>query len=159
MFDTLIFAEAAVNDSRGAMTVIGLNQRVIAPAATPFNMRQRVVMTFSDEVPGSLGKEFGELPGGSVSIRVLDPDGLAVFAVSEDIEVPKEKRWTDLPLLATLVVDIDIKGDAYGIYVVEVMHRGDGLEEQIRRVPIYIVNPSIAVSAPVKPAEAFALNQ
>ena len=155
-FDILALAEGATNDVRGALALVGVNQRVIAPGTLPFNIKQRLVMTLSDEMPDSSGREFGHISGGIVSLRVLDPAGSATFVTSEDIKVPKEKRWLDLPLVINIIMDVDIKGDSYGIYIVEVTYKPSDSEELTRRFPLYIVPAQAALSSGEGPIRAFA---
>lgn len=153
--DFLMLVEAAVNDGRGALALVGVNQRVIAPTTLPFNIKQRLIMAFSDEMPDSSGQEFGDIPGGVVSIRVLDPAGSATFATSEEIKLPVEKRWLDLPLVANVIMDVDIKGDSYGVYIVEVTHKPSDSGELTRRFPLYIAHPQAALDPPDGPSRAF----
>jgi hypothetical protein len=157
--DVVILAEAAAVDGRGALTLVGVNQRVLVPATIPFNIRQRIIGTLTDELPESAGHEFGEIPDGMVSVRVIDPTGDTTFSASEEVALPEsapvKKRWVDLPLTANLIVDIDIKGDSYGVYVIEVTYKPVDAEEETRRFPLYIVPPDVAFNQELESGTAF----
>jgi hypothetical protein len=156
-FDVIVLAEAAAVDARGALTLIGVNQRVLAPATIPFNIKQRLIGTLTDELPESAGHGFGEIPDGIVSVRVINPEGDTTFSASEEVALPPsaKKRWADLPLTANLIVEIDIKGDSYGVYVVEVTYKPIDSAEKTRRIPLYIVAPDIAFGQGPEPGDAF----
>lgn len=155
LFDFLALAENAANDSRGALTLVGLNQRVIAPLSLPFDFNQRLVIGVSDELKNSSGSEFGQVPDGVISIKVLDPSGDAVFVTNEEVKLPGEKRWLDLPLLANVVVDLNFRCNTYGIYVIEITHTPSDSEEQMRRFPVYIVSHQVALNRDKEPGRAF----
>jgi hypothetical protein len=153
-FDVLTLAEGAVNDGRGALTLVGVNQRVLAPSAFPFLIKQRLVIILSDEVLGSIG-EFGHVPDGLVSVQVLDPDGSITFSLSEEIKVPSNKRWLDLPLVVNLIMDVDIKGDICGVYVVEVKYVPTNSDELTHHLPLYVVQPNVLISPVSESGRAF----
>lgn len=153
-FSVLALAEGAVNDARGALALVGVDQRVLAPSAFPFNIRQRVILILSDEIPGVIG-DFGNAPGGTVALQVLDPSGSITFSVNEEIKVPANKRWLDLPLVVNLIMDVDIKGDSYGVYVIEVKYTPTDSDEMTHRLPLYVVEPNVVLSPAAGPGRAF----
>lgn len=152
--DILILAEGAVIDGRGTLSLIGVNQRVISPLSLPFHIKQRLIMALSDEAPESPEPEFGQIPSGEVAVKVLDPTGSATFATSEEIKAPTEKQWLDLPLVLNVIMDVDIKGDSYGIYTVEVRYTPPDSGEQLHRFPIYVVSPQMAFNTETFPRRA-----
>jgi hypothetical protein len=153
-FDILALAEGAVNDARGALTLVGVNQRVLAPSALPFMIKQRLVLILSDEIPGSTG-DFGHVPGGTISIQVLDPTGSITFSANEEIKVQANKRWLDLPLVVNLIMEVDINGNSWGVYVIEVKYTPTDSDELMHRLPLYVVNPNVVLSAEAEPGRAF----
>jgi hypothetical protein len=125
--------------------MVGVNQRVIAPAALPFVAKQRLVMILSDEAAESDGRSFGPAPRGSVTIKVLDPKGSCTFSSTEKIDVPVKKRWKDLPLIVNIIVDIDVKIDFFGVYLVEATFAPEGPGEITRRFPLYAIDPTSTI--------------
>jgi hypothetical protein len=154
-FDVLALAEGVVADIRGALTLVGINQRVLAPTILPFVIKQRLVVVISDEIPESKGSEFGQAPDGVVSIQVFDPAGEDIFLAREVIKLPAEKKWEDLPLVVNMIMDVDVRGASYGVYLIEVTYTPADSVEVTRRFPIYVVEPRVAMSTGTGPDKAF----
>jgi hypothetical protein len=154
--DLVVLAEAATNDTRGALALIGVNQRVVVPTALPFSLKQRVVMMFSDDAGETPGEGFDEVLDGDISIKVFDPSDVQRFAWNQELKLPTEKRWVDLPLIANIIVDVDLSGDSYGVYIVEVSFKSADSREDVRRFPVYVVGPQVATSETEAPRRAFA---
>jgi hypothetical protein len=145
----MALAEGATNDARGAMAVVGVNQRVIPVVALPFSSSQRVVMTLTDEIAGSDGHEFDKLFEGSVSINVISPSGTPTFTTNEDVKFDVDKQWVDLPLVANIVIEVNITGDTHGVYIVETtLTPNDDRDPVVSRYPVYIVDPQRTIHNP-----------
>jgi len=138
--DQIFLTEGATADTRGALTSVGVNQRVYS-FALPFRLQLRAVIMLTDEVEGADGAEFDDLTETRLAISVTGPAGDSVFSWAEPVTLPDGKSWVDLPLLATVVTDVIVSGNEYGIYIVEVRCSTEGLEEYIRRIPVYIISP------------------
>lgn len=136
--DKILLVEAAANDLRGALTLVGVNQRVFFFPILPFRFQLRAVIMLTDEVEGSDGKEFEDFPESQLDINVIDPEGVPSFSWVEQIRLDHEKKWVDLPLLAAVVSDVTVSGNTHGVYVIEVRFSVPGQEEFIGRFPIYI---------------------
>lgn len=137
--DQVLLVEAAANDLRGALTLVGANQRVLTFPALPFRVQLRAVLMFTDEMPDADGAAFEESRDIHVSINVIGPEGISGYISNQPVSLPAEKKWVDLPLMATIVADVIIAGDSYGIYLVEIRSAAVGQDEQVRRIPVYIV--------------------
>jgi hypothetical protein len=62
--DLLVLAEGVTADARGALTLVGVNQRAIVAASMPFSVKQKVVISLTTRRRGQTGtysKSF--LPG------------------------------------------------------------------------------------------------
>jgi hypothetical protein len=150
----VLVAEAATNDLRGALALIGVNQRALIGPKLPFNAQLRVVIMLTDETDEAEGQGFEESRNAQLSINVIDPEGDSRSAWNEPVNLPTEKRWVDLPMLANVIVDVPIRGNAYGIYLIEVRYTPSDDEEQKKRIPLYVV-PQPMNLIPDAPSKAF----
>ncbi|MBO0801594.1 MAG: hypothetical protein J2P25_00750 [Nocardiopsaceae bacterium] len=137
--DLFVLAEGVTADARGALTLVGVNQRAIATASLPFSVRQKIVISLTDEVEGPAGHEFAKLPDGDLTIRVTDPSGTPQFAISQNFKMPKEDMPAMMPKIANIIADIVISGTSYGEYTAQTTFRTTDGEEFSREFPIYVV--------------------
>jgi hypothetical protein len=142
--DIFVLAEGVTNDARGALTLVGVNQRAVSVNSLPFHVIQKVVIGFTDESPESPGLFLDGTPSGDLSIRVQDPTGNSQFAINQSFQIPNPlKPQADLPQFSYIVADVVISGDLPGTYIAEVSYRCISGEVEIRKFPLYIV-PSVA---------------
>ncbi|TRO64776.1 hypothetical protein [Streptomyces sp. IB201691-2A2] len=152
--DSVLLAEGIATDARGAFTAVGVNQKIISSAALPFAVKQNLVLIFTDESDESEftspeGKDF------SVSVRLLDPDGQASFAVSQPL--PKVKKsWVDLPSLMNLVVEVSVSGNRYGKYSLVAALQEKGVDQEKKVITLFVTPALDLTSAsPERPGKAF----
>jgi hypothetical protein len=136
--EQIFLAEAAVTDSRGALALIGVNQRVLVIPAMPFSIGLRCVVTLTDEVAGTIGREFDRQTNGNISVGVVDPEGRTTFSVTQMVGGP-EKRFADLPTILNAISDLSITGTSYGIYGVQINFSAVDGGAQEQTIPIYVI--------------------
>jgi len=139
--DLFVLAEGVTNDARGALTLVGINQRVISPAALPFRATFKAVVGITDEIDGPDGPDFEVLPDGELRVRVIDPSGTSQFAVSQIFKMPQEKPQDKIPTVVNIIADVVVSGDSYGTYSADIAYRFADGEEESRRFYIYVVPP------------------
>lgn len=137
--DLFVLAEGVTADARGALTLVGVNQRVIVAGSLPFSVRQKVVISLTDETQGPLGQAFEDFPNGDLSALVTDPAGTRQFVINQSFKVPKENPPEGLPKIANIIADIVISGTTYGEYTARVSFRTTDGDEEAREFPIYVV--------------------
>ncbi len=131
----IILAEGIGQDSRGAFTLIGINQNVLTIPRLP-RATKRIVMPHLvvDE------KEFK--PGDSVAFKVsvISPSNEILSAHPGQIALG-EVMWPDLPVALDLPVDVMLNCSEYGAYRVEVIAQlgGDSVKSD---VIIYVRQPT-----------------
>lgn len=154
--EQVLLAEGVTNDSRGALSLIGVNQRVIASPNLPVNIRLQCVVMLTDEVADE-DRTFDESAPGNVSIEVLRPDGTTAFAVTQPI-VRVQKRFVDLPVLINVISGIVVTGTTHGVFMLRARYiPPNGEPQQERHVPIYVVAPPPTLT-PEAPMRAFDLS-
>ena len=113
-------AEGVGRDSRGVITVIGLNQNVLIPLELPTKTTRVMILHLTDVEPEqTLG----------FTMKVTDPAGepLAIHGGEMKIGQP---QFPDLPIAADIPVDLVISAASYGTYTVEVEFKEPGGETQ-----------------------------
>lgn len=137
--DLFVLAEGVTADARGALTMVGVNQRVIVAGSLPFSVRQKIVISLTDEMQGPHGHDFEELPDGDLSIRVTDPSGDPQFAISQGFKMPQENLPEQGPKIANIVADVVVSGTTFGEYTVAATFRTADGGEVAKNFPIYVV--------------------
>jgi hypothetical protein len=152
--DIFVLAEGVTSDARGALTLVGVNQRAVSVDSLPFRITQKVVVGFTDESPESPGLFSDGTPSGDLSIDVKDPAGNSQFTINQSFAIPKQpKPRPDVPQFSYIVADVVISGASHGIYIAEVAYRRVSGEVESRRFPIYIVPSSASISNSATPHE------
>lgn len=137
--DLFVLAEGVTADARGALTLVGVNQRTIVAGSLPFPVRQKVVISLTDEDQGPDGHMFEELPDGDLTIRVTDPSGTLQFAINQGFKMPKVDRPAGAPQIVNIIADIVLSGTSYGKYTAQATFRTTDAEEFAKEFPIYVV--------------------
>lgn len=131
-----VIAEGFALDSRGAGTLVGTNQRVVA-TSFPTSFRSTLALSVTDETDEA--GIFTPSANSEVSVRVIDSRGLVNFAVTSQIP-GEEKRFFDLPLQTNLQTDLEIESDHPGVFTVDIEVRSEGeVVDRLRRY-IYLVD-------------------
>jgi hypothetical protein len=139
-YDLFVLAEGVTGDARGALALVGVNQRAISVGSLPFSIRPKVVIGFTDEASSVTGHDFTDVSGGELSIKVTAPDGNLRFAADQPFQVPiVQKQREDLPYFGYVIADVPISGTLFGVYTAEVSYRPTSGEAECRTFPVYIV--------------------
>jgi len=150
--DIFVLAEGVASDARGALTLVGLNQRAISVNSLPFRVTQKVVLGFTDESTDSLGRLSDEDLGGELSIRVVDPAGNSQFTINQSFKIPKVPKPTpNLPQFSYIVADIVVSGAMHGAYTADISYQFTCGEVEGKKFALYIVPPISPVSSSETP--------
>lgn len=140
--DIFVLAEGVTPDARGALTLVGVNQRAISVDSLPFRVTQKVVIGFTDESPESPGQFLSGTPSGELYIRVQNSAGDSEFTINQSFQLPQPvKPRPDIPAFSYIVADVVISGASYGAYTAEISYRYASGEVESRSFVIYIVEP------------------
>lgn len=140
--DIFALAEGVASDARGALTLVGVNQRAISVNSLPFRVTQKVVLGFTDESADSLGHLSDEALSGELSISVTDPAGNSQFTINQSFQIPKvPKPWTEIPQFSYIVADMIVSGTTHGVYTADISYRRVSGEVEDRKFALYIVPP------------------
>lgn len=137
--DLFVLAEGVTADARGALTLVGVNQRTIVAPSLPFPIRQKVVISLTDEADGPAGHPFEELPDGDLTIRVTDPSGTLQFAINQGFKMPKVDVPAGAPQIVNIIADIVLSGTSHGEYLAQATFRTTDDEEFAKEFPIYVI--------------------
>lgn len=106
-------AEASAIDSRGAMTLVGINQNVVVAETLPALRKRVLVLHLRDsEEPEQL-----LVPGARLTVKmwVNGPDESEIFRQTATVDIG-EKRWADIPGGANVTTEMQLNIEAYGRY-------------------------------------------
>jgi hypothetical protein len=109
----MIIAEGFGTASNGAVTAIGVNQRIIVAPELPANSKRGVMAHFT-EVESNLGGQDLE-----VSITVSDPSGKAIVANIAPARLSQLPQWPDVPPGVDIFLDIPLRLSEYGAYEIK----------------------------------------
>jgi hypothetical protein len=137
--ESAILAEGVVADIRGAMTIVGFNQRVVGAPNLPFGFRQTLVLTLIEdpEPDGQADVSLGR--DGLLTVRVLDPAGAVRFSASQLIPA-SGRRVLNVPAIANVALEIPISGETHGVYKVQVEWKSPSGDEESRDIPITVLS-------------------
>lgn len=128
--DHVVLAEGAAADVRGALTLVGFNQRVINVPAIPFTFKQVLIVSFV-VMPGE------EPSAGTISVTLLTPSGGTGFALTHPIPAAVQPA-KDVPAIGNLALELPITGDEPGTYEVHVTWQAPNKQPESRQIPIYV---------------------
>jgi hypothetical protein len=127
----IILAEGAVNDSRGALTAVGLNQNVFAPTSLPASTKRALIIHLVDVEPSSTI---------ALNFSVKDPDGTIIAAQSNTMNVG-DAKFQDLPLTTDVVVEAMFAFKTSGTHLVDVEIASADLVSDSKAIEIYVRKP------------------
>jgi hypothetical protein len=136
--ENVLLAEAAVADIRGAMTLVGYNQRVVNSPNLPFSFKQTLIITLRGEV------ETGS--HAQLSVNLTSPEGDSAFAFAQQVPIPPPAS-KGVPSFINIAMDIPFSGNSYGTYSLKVTWREMGQESQGRDIDIFVLDPAAATPA------------
>lgn len=121
----VVIAEGAVADARGAVTLVGVNQRAIVAQKFPFLVKVVVYVSVSDEDEDNSDEE------PKLTIEVVTPKGEVQFSITHNI--PRvAKPLPSLPQVANVAVDTLVSAEEPGKYSIEVrLTPGDSVSQLI----------------------------
>ncbi|MFJ8626254.1 hypothetical protein ACIRD3_25925 [Kitasatospora sp. NPDC093550] len=138
--DHVILAEGAAADLRGALTLVGVNQRVVNAPSLPFSFKQSLAITFTSG-PASTANEAAQ--NGQLSVAVTGPGGDTTFAVSTAIPIAPSAR-KDAPSIGHILLELPISGTSHGTYRVSVTWEAPEDDRDTRNIDLYVVAPEQA---------------
>ncbi|MFF7521169.1 DUF6941 family protein [Streptomyces pseudovenezuelae] len=136
--DAALLAEGATGDIRGAITLVGYNQRVVNAPTLPFSFKLTLVVSLSGETEKASQAQ--------ISVNLESPEGESAFAFSQPVQLPAS-TVKGVPSFTNIAMDIPFTGVSYGVYRLTASWREAGQEAQDREIEVFVVNPAEA-SAP-----------
>ena len=130
--ESIVLAEGLGQDSRGALTAIGLSQNVYIAESLPATTKRAVVVHMTECAEGeSLAFTF----------TVKDPSGKVNSAQSGEVRLGKA-LFRDLPVGADLPVETAITFTSMGTYTIGIeVRQSDGTTHNAS-VPLHVVEPA-----------------
>jgi hypothetical protein len=141
-FDTVVLAEGVTTDSRGAFTVVGLNQRVIALRQLPTQVRLTLLAIFSDEADDQQEGFASPARNIKVAVTLRSPSGSVMFAATSGPVPQAPKQWQDLPGFGNFIVDLPLVAETTGVHRVEIDLEEDNAVVDRAAKRIYVVRAS-----------------
>ncbi|MEU5999072.1 hypothetical protein ABZ837_14730 [Streptomyces sp. NPDC047197] len=131
--DNILLAEGVTGDIRGAMTLVGYNQRVVKVPSLPFSFKQVLVVSLRGEVENSSPAQ--------LSVNLVPPEGGSAFAFTQQVQLPTPTA-KDVPSFTNIAMDIPFAGISYGLYEIKVSWREVGQDPQDRGMDIFVLDPA-----------------
>ncbi|MFJ9900164.1 hypothetical protein ACIQPR_43230 [Streptomyces sp. NPDC091280] len=130
----VLLTEGVGADIRNAMTLIGFNQRVINAHAVPFSFRQTLVIGLIDD-----SEDDGVAPSGQLAINLVNPQGVAVFALNQAIQLNQRSR-KDVPGFTNIAMDVQFSGSVRGRYTLQLTWQDAVGEAEKHEISVYVVD-------------------
>jgi len=111
--DWIGIAEASTTDSRGVLTLVGVNQNVAIAESLPAEVKRTVVIYLVDE-DASLQPE-SQL---QIRVSVENPKGEEVASQEGELRIVS-KPFPTLPGAIQLAIDLDLQVTEYGTYIIK----------------------------------------
>lgn len=138
--DWMILAEGLGQDSRGAITIIGVNQNVFETPLLPGVTKRAVLVHFVDDDRDlKIGDQL------NFRVRVVSPSEEVINAQGAQATVGPS-RWPDLPLSIDFPIEIVMNCPEYGSYRIELDAQFPEGVTLKGSVILYVVEPSVAES-------------
>lgn len=134
----VILAEGLGQDSKGAITAIGLNQNVLVAPSFPVSTKRAVVAHLVDY-------QQHLKVGDKINLRfsATSPSGKVIAAQSVQAAIGQPPPWPDLPANADMPAEMILTFYEYGTHRIEVSVQSTGVEEEITGgLDFYVVKPS-----------------
>jgi hypothetical protein len=136
----MILAEGLGQDSRGAITVIGVNQNVFETPSLPgITKRAVLVHLVDDDRDPKIGDQL------NFRVRVVSPSEEVINAQGAQVAVGPP-RWPNLPLSIDFPIEIVMNCPEYGPYRIELDAQFPEGVTFKGSVILYVMEPSIAES-------------
>jgi hypothetical protein len=133
--ESAFLAEGVTSDIRGAMGLVGFNQRVLGANVLPFSFRQTLVVSLIHEAEAP---DVTAAKPGLLTIQFLDPEGGLSFAATQAIP-GQEHRNPSLPIFTNFAIELPLSGRLHGKYTLVVNWECDG-EFQKLELPLLILS-------------------
>lgn len=132
-------AEGSVIDSRGAASLVGVNQNVVTPQALPFAWTSSIyafVTEDPDNIPDS------QEISGTVALEILDPDGTVISSSTQTIK--NQRKYPDIPVTIALAAQIVLAIQKSGRFTIACTLRSTDSSEPLDRHMkyVYILPPA-----------------
>lgn len=133
--DWMLLAEGFGQDSKGAITAIGLNQSVLLASSLPTTTKRAVLVHLVDE-------EDSLKPGGKLhfSFAVHSPSGRVLLAQSGQLVVGG-KIWKDLPASVDIPAEFTFTAYEYGAHRIMAQIQHEDIDSVECSVPLYVRKP------------------
>ena len=144
--DTITIAEAGAEDARGALTLVGFNQKYLVQPKLPAPRRLVLAVALIDQDP-----EPEAVPDQTMyymNIEVRDTEGLPVVSSLQNVPLGR-RRWKEWPTTIQVLVAAQLVPSKYGKYDIKVdlLDEGRQLIDQASTA-VYVVEPdAIALEA------------
>jgi hypothetical protein len=131
-------AEGVVIDSRGAATLVGVNQNVITPQALPVAWTGSVFVLAS-ESPIDLPAD--QEISGHVTLDFLDPAGEVISSSTQAIK--SQRRYKDIPATLTVAAQVVLGFQQAGRYTIKATLKSasDDDHEEGHEKHLYVLAP------------------
>ena len=137
--DWMVLSEAAAHDSRGALTLIGVERNLAIVSSLPSQRKYAVAASIREDDSGTAVLVQGVTL--SVEVTVISPSGATVLATRSASTLGERSR-PELPTGASAVFDVNLNLEEYGEYRIVCAVSADGLNQEARAErSVYVVEP------------------
>ncbi len=132
-------AEGSVIDSRGAATLVGVNQNVVTPQTLPFAWSSSVYV-FVTEDPDDISDS--QEISGTITLDFLDPDDDIVSSTTQTIK--NQRKYKEIPVTIALAAQVVLAIEKPGRFAIACTLRSanDSETPERQRKYLYILPPS-----------------
>jgi hypothetical protein len=139
--ENAFLVEGVALDIRGAMTLVGFNQRVVAPPSLPSAFRQTLMLSLIDEVGPEAVPE-GSIAG-QLGLTLVDPGGVTAFAFTQGVPLQPKQR-PELPTYTNIAIEIPFSCNSYGVYALTIKWHLAGADVEERQIDVLVLDPQDA---------------
>lgn len=135
----MLLAEGLGQDSRGAVTAIGLNQNILLTPTLPVQTKRAIVLHLVDD-------HSAIKPGDKLVFRVsfVSPSGKVINAITSQASLTPGP-WSDLPFTVDVPAEMTLLCSEYGTYEINAEVDSPAGETIGSQVALYVREP---ISAP-----------
>jgi hypothetical protein len=151
-FDWLGIAEGSTNDARGALTLVGVGQNVMATAEFPHREQRVLIVTVLDEE----GTELGQDAAFGITLEITSPSGRVLIATHQTLTTAQASNPVGIPPDVPgrgfqIMWSLNLEVTEYGPHIVRVEIEIPNQEPLSRSRKIYVVPPPGTSSQPLAP--------
>lgn len=129
-------AEGTVIDSRGAATLVGVNQNVLTPQTVPFAWAVSIFMLLTEETDSPSDAQDSS---GLATLNLLGPDDSVLSSTTQTVKV--QRKYPDIPATMALAAQVVIAIQNFGRYtIIASLKSSDGTEEVSKKY-MYVLPP------------------